>query len=346
MSLGFISTINTPSKIPRNNAILNLENLSNMHSEKSPKIGWSYLKVGFSFGCLIGIFLVGVIYIPRNVLVNFEDYNDSIDVLKAMGLRLTNNIVFTMLVWLLPIVFAIFIPLWILELPLFISSILLGSVSLLSLLSHNERINFINMLENVSEIGYMWYEVLLISICAFIVSPSSFLFVIGGPAVSVCCGPTTTNKPFFIFILLALLSIIFVLPTTAEFINDDGEFYLLGYTTDSIFGTLLSISLILIWVKSYHLVCRDCYQTFKQSEKIYEKIFSIFWVLLGTALVEIWVSSAFALHLAYTSKLKLNREKSIFEFKFWKKMSSCIMKHVSKHYLGSIVVKMLARLTP
>ena len=134
--------------------------------------------------------------------------------------------------------------------------------------------------------------------------------------VCVCNGPTILDVPFkfsaiSLLVFVAIASIIIVLPTVAIFINEENEFFLLGYTTPSIYGSLLSIGLIHVWVRCYHLVCRDCYQVFKNSCRIKSRVIGIVWVLVGTALVEIWVSSAWALHLAFTAYMDLKEEKKI-----------------------------------
>jgi hypothetical protein len=127
-------------------------------------------------------------------------------------------------------------------------------------------------------------------------------------------GEIETRRPWPLFVLIAALSIGFVLPTAHIFINENGEFFLSGYSTESIAGTTLSIGFILIWVRTYHLVCRDAYLTFKQSKNTRIRILAVGWAVVGTALVETWVSSAYALHFAYVSLLQLRLEDTFSKF--------------------------------
>ena len=115
--------------------------------------------------------------------------------------------------------------------------------------------------------------------------------------------------------MISLFSISLVLPTVAIFVNDDDEFFLLGYSTESIYGSFLSLTMILVWVKTYHLVCRDVYQIFVNYTSTYARVFAVTWALVGTGLVLLWVSSAFVLHLAVTYRFQLKKEKSFWDLK-------------------------------
>ncbi len=269
------------------------------------------VSISFSVLLLFIILYLGMEYIPSDVLVNFDNFEDSLTVLNAMWLRIRNHFWLTMGVWLLPIIPAVFLPLWVTELPLAASSMVIGMICVASFISYEERLRFTNMLMTIPELGYMWYEVVVISFCSFIMNPSSFWLLLGGPMVVVCVGPITTKVPSFPFVILAVLSIVIVLPTSARFVDEKGEFFLTGYSTNSLYGSALSIGLVHVWVRTYHIVCRDCYQTFVQKKPY--RILAVLWVLIGTALVELWVSSAFALHLAYTSFTRLKGEKNVIE---------------------------------
>lgn len=269
------------------------------------------VSVFLSLTALIAIFYLGIVFIPKKHLMDFENYGQSIDVLKAMGLHMKNNIGFIILAWIVPILPAVFLPLWVTELPLSIAAIVCGIIMFTSFLSPREREKFVRMLETQPELGYMWHECIVIALSTFIVHPTSFLLLYGGPMVCVCNGPTTTTRPFFIFFMIAIVSIIFILPTVYQFIEND-QFYLTGYSTDSLGGNALSIGLILIWIKCYHLVCRDTFQIFKKYKTRKHRVLAVFWALLGTALVEVWVSSAWVLHLGVSSAMKLQTETSIF----------------------------------
>lgn len=283
-----------------------LQTLIKMHRTNKNAIQ-RIVSVSLSVCVLFIILYTGMEYIPNNVLVNFDHFEESYDVLYAMYLRFRNNIWVTLAAWLLPIVPALFIPLWVTELPLTFSSTVIGIICVASFISFHERSKFINMLITVPESGYMWYEVVVISFCSFFANPSHFWLLLGGPMVVVCAGPMTTTVSSVVFVVLAVLSIVFVLPTCARFVDEEGEFFLTGYSTDSLYGNALSIGLVHVWVRTYHIVCRDCYQTFVQKKSY--RVLAVIWVLLGTALVELWVSSAWALHLAYSAVTRLKAEK-------------------------------------
>ena len=142
--------------------------------------------------------------------------------------------------------------------------------------------------------------------------------------VAVCAGPYATDRNPLLFIIIALTSIVFVLPIVGEFVNESGEFFLLGYNSKSIVANVLSIGMIHVWVRTYHLVCRDCYNTFRKTKRILPRTCAIIYVLLNTALVEIWVCSAYALHFAYTSISKVEEEEDIFS-RWVKKMTKKII---------------------
>mgnify|MGYP001308620821 CR=1 FL=1 len=276
-----------------------------------------YLPIFLSLLSLCAIVGTGITFLPSEYIFVFDNYQGrTINVLNAMKLRFQNEILITLVAWLLPIPLAIFIPLWVLEFMLSVSAAVLGVLGISSFFIYEERLNFINMLETVPELGYMWYETVVISLSTFIMFPTKFWLLLGGPMVCVCVGPNYIKEKNFrfsyIFVFISLLSIIFVLPTADRFINENGEFFLIGYSTNSLYGNVLGVGMIHVWVKSYHLVCRDCYQTFVKYSSKYYRILAILWVIIGTALVELWVSSAYALHFAYIILLDLQEENS-----FW-----------------------------
>lgn len=330
MSLGFISLKSTKSlhsfnTVTRETSLKGLSVLKDASIEEqtegqSQKIlgkkGWYAIQVLLSIAAVVTTFAIGLLYIPSDVLFVFDGYFEtSVNVLQSMKLRLEQNIAITLFAWLAPIIPSLFIPLWFTGLPLSVISIALGIIMTPSLLSPEERGRFTSMLETEPHLGYMWYETVLILSCAILLQPSKFWLFWLGPLVSICNGMTTSQLNPFIFIFLAFLSIFLVLPTADRFINDDGEFFLLGYSTNSIYGTLLSIGFVCIWVKTYHLVCRGCLQSWKASSSVMNRIITIIWLLVGTALVELWVSSAFALHLAFTSYMRLTEEVTFWELK-------------------------------
>lgn len=264
---------------------------------------------------LFVIVLVGLVYIPHDVLFAFEKYEDAAIVLRAMSSRIQNNTLFTLAVWLFPIPLAVALPLRITEVVLVPFALVTGAVMFLSLFLMEERIRFVHMLQTFPEAGYMWYEVVVISASCFVAAPTNFVVLWGGPMACVCAGPSTTRKNPRIFSTIALLSVVFILPTMKRFVNEENELFLLGYTTKSVAGRLLSVGMILVWTRCYHLVCRGAYAAYtRPTAGTRIKVLCLVWILFGTALVEVWVSAAWAMHLAFSSVVGLSPESSF----FWK----------------------------
>ena len=267
------------------------------------------LKIFGSSFTIFAVLLLGIYVIPQDFVYE-ENFKLAGDVLHAIGNQLVSHPLFTLSVWLLPIFPSLFLPLYVTKLPLSILSVIFGIICLSSLLFDDERRRLVHMLKAVPESGYMWHETLFILVVSFIVEPFSFYNILLGPVVCVTLGRLATSVKWYIFFILSLISMILILPVSHQFIQND-KFYLSGYTSDSIYGTILSIAFIGIWIRTYHIVCRDCYQTFVQSKqytvtKMYVfRGFAIIWLLIGSALVEIWVSSAYILHFAYVSYLNI-----------------------------------------
>lgn len=289
----------------------------------------SFAAVGTQMGLGIG-------FIPTNVLINFDNYGrDSLFLLEAMWKYLQSNTAVAVVAWLMPILPATYLPLRFTTLPLGISSLVVTVIIIGSFFSPTESSQFIEMLKTVPELGYMWYETITITLVMLIVNPFSPLLLWAGPSVCACLGEIQTKRNSIIFLIIAILGIVFVLPTVYIFINQNGEFFLLGYKTNSIAGKMLSTSFIFIWVRTYHLVCRDTYQTFQQYTNVWKRTVAVLWALLGTALVEVWVSAAFTLHFAYVSfmnlQLERNFEEDLKSFKptletYYRKVISCFRK--------------------
>ena len=349
MSLGFLSppqkiTLKLEKKNKIDNTIQQQEQKKEQQQQEEESSGISILPLKkcnkilflfnsiFSFTTIILIFVFGLSYIPHENLVNFGNYGASVTVLNAMRNRFLHHTLVTVLGWLLPIIPGIFIPLYVTEVVLSVLSFTFGFIAIASLISLNERIYFVELLMNTPEIGYMWYEIITISISTFITQPNSFILIFLGPAMCVCNGPVIGKYQYSLYISIAILSIIFVLPTVAIFVDADNEFFLLGYSTPSIYGLFLSLSLILVWVKTYHLICRDVYQIFRKYNSKYIRIVGIIWVVLGTGLVLIWVSSAFVLHLAFSFYFKLTPEKSFYELRIIQEMKLKLKNTVRTHH--------------
>ena len=261
-----------------------------------------------ALGTQIGL---GVGFIPTNVLINFDNYGrDSLLLLEAMWKYLQSNTALAFVAWLMPILPAAYLPLRFTTLPLGIASIVVSIIIVGSFLSPTESSRFIQMLKTVPELGYMWYETITITLVMLIVNPLSPLLLWAGPSACACLGEIQTKRNSVVFLIIALLGIVFVLPTVYIFIDQNGEFFLLGYNTNSIAGKMLSTSFIFIWIRTYHLVCRDAYQTFQQYTNAWKRVAAVLWAVTGTALVEIWVSAAFTLHFAYVSFIDLKVEET------------------------------------
>lgn len=270
------------------------------------KMAFLFLLSIAALGTQMGL---GIGFIPTNVLINFDNYGrDSLILLEAMWKYLQSNTALAVVAWLMPILPAFYLPLRFTTIPLGISSLVVTVIILGSFLSPTESSRFIEMLKTVPELGYMWYETITITLVMLIVTPFSPLLIWAGPSVCACLGEIQTQRNSIMFLLIAILGTVLVLPTVYIFINQKGEFFLLGYTTNSIAGKMLSTSFIFIWVRTYHLVCRDTYQTFQQYTDVWKRTVAVIWALLGTALVEVWVSAAFTSHFAYVSFMKLKLE--------------------------------------
>lgn len=258
---------------------------------------------------------LGVTHIPSDVLINFANYGRDVKILLvAMSEYFRSNAAFALLAWLLPIVPAGLLPLKFTTVPLGFAALVASTVMLGSFLSPLECTRFVEMLRTVPELGYMWYETLTISVVATIVNPTAFVVLWCGPVATVCLGQNDTMRPWSLFAVVAALSIALVLPTVHIFVDEDGEFFLRGYSTESLAGSILSVGFIFIWIRTYHLVCRDSYLTWRRAEHTRQRVAAVIWALLGTALVETWVSSAYALHFAYVSLMQIEPEAGFVEW--------------------------------
>ena len=271
-----------------------------------------YLNTLFSLVIIIGTFSLGILLLPAEVIINFKNSSASFKVLQAIIQRIKQNLSFTLITWLLPIIPATFLPLYATEFILSISAVIFSIIGILSILFHEQYNLFVGLWSDTPEMGYMWYEMLTIYICTFLTRYDCFIYVFLGPGVCVCSGPTIGNKNFLLYVTIAIVSVIFVLPTVEIFIIND-EFFLEGFDTESVYGTFLTLSMILVWIKTYHLICRDIYQIFIKFNSLRYKFLGITYGIIGTAFVLLWVSGAFALHLAISSALSLPKEKSFFE---------------------------------
>jgi hypothetical protein len=241
-----------------------------------------------------------------------------------MANRIRNHTLFTLSTWLLPIIPSIFIPLYVTDALLYFGTIGIGVVSIASLFHPSQFQYTIEMFKFEPAMGYMWYETIVIFLGTFYTQPSSFWILLLGPGACACHTYKFAQKYIFPYIFIAFVSLALVLPTVASFVNEDNEFFLIGYSTQSIYGTLLSVSFICIWVKVYHLVCRDSYFLIKHLNM---KVLGTLWALFGTALVLTWVSSAWVLHLSVVLYFQIPKEKTLCQLKCFKRWKQ----HFSSH---------------
>jgi hypothetical protein len=266
------------------------------------------LYISLSLFFILFILFLGFYFIPLNLLYNFNNYEGIIDLFRAMGNWISNNFLFIFITWLLPIPFGVFIPLKYTELLLQLASIVFSIIMYGSFLIPGQGDRFINYLRTTPEASYMWYDYLTIVLGTFITQPSYFWLILFGPIVCITFGNYSPKKNWGLYVLLSALSIFFIVQISNVFINDQDEFFILGYYSDSIFATSLQSGMIVVWIRCFHIVCRDCYNTFTKYKRVDYRILSIVWLFVGTSLVEIWVSTAWTFHLAYSSFMKLEKE--------------------------------------
>lgn len=269
--------------------------------------------VSLSLGVLGFVFFLGLYYLPPNLLYNFYNSEGIVNLFSAMGKWIQNNLLFVFLTWLLPIPFAVFLPLKFTDPFLKIGAIVFTVLMFSSFLMENQPQEFINFLKNTPEASYMWYDYITIILGSFITQPTSFLLLFLGPPVCVTFGNYTPQNMLWLYIILSFISIIFIIQISNVFINENQEFFILGYSSTSTYANLLQSSMILVWIRCFHIVCRDCYNTFKKYNSIYYRSIAIVWLFVGTILVEIWVSTAWTFHLAYSAFMKLEQE-PLFDF--------------------------------
>lgn len=273
------------------------------------------------------VLFLGLYFIPLDLLYKFDNYEGTMSLFRAISKWIYNNVLFILLTWLLPIPFGVFIPLRYTEILLKLASVVFTSIMYVSFLIPAQGEKFLNFLKNTPEASYMWYDYLTIILGTFIAQPSSFILILFGPIVCVTFGEYAPRSNWVFYVLLSFVSIFFIIQISNVFINDKGEFFLLGYSTDSIYAMTLQSGMIVVWIRCFHLVCRDCYNTFSKYQRLDYRTISLVWLLVGTILVEIWVSTAWTLHLAYSAFFKLEKENTC------SKIVSEAIKNKAKKYL-------------
>lgn len=270
---------------------------------------------GFLFALSIGALALlaasGVALIPSKYIFYVSHYwDDSRTVLASIGNRLSTAPLFTLAAWLGPLLVAPFIPLAILGPLLAILSYVVGIIMWASLMWASERARLLRDLENVPDLGYMWHDTILIALCFVFVQTDLPYLMLLGPGAMVCGSRTVTCTRPWIFLVLALVSIVIVLPSAIRFVDDDGSMFIAGYASESLFAQMISYSMIFAFVKAYHLVSRGAYQVyFREGDGVVmRRAIVLVWVLMGTALVELWGSAGWAFYLAFASSWKICEE--------------------------------------
>lgn len=254
------------------------------------------------------MFVVGVVYIPTEHLIDVKNVDKTIVVLNSVFVRLSVAPVFTLAAWLGPLLIGTKLPLRYLS-PLFsLVSIVVGCILLLSLCAHRHRVLFVHMLRTMPHSGYMWHDSMLIALSSFLIQPASFWLIMLGPGAVTCAGRTATNRPPLIFIFVACVSLFIVVPTAYQFVDETNGMFIATFPSENITGKLLSYSMVIAFTKTYHLICRSVHHGFLQYKSFRTRIILILWLLLGTALVQLWGSAAWTLHLAFVSFMNIRSE--------------------------------------
>ena len=100
----------------------------------------------------------------------------------------------------------------------------------------------------------------------------------------------------------AAASAALILPTLDVFVDEADGFFLEGYTTPSVVSTTWSIALMVCWVRTYHLVCRAATATLRDAP-----VQAVLFAVIGTALVVVYVSAAYAAFVAFALSRGMRR---------------------------------------
>ena len=290
-----------PRSKPRDDVELATEAASRESDDDAPAAAWwlAALASLVIFGTYVGL---GIGLIPTEFLFNFDEYHQAGAVLASVGIRIARAPAFTLLAWLAPLPVAMLLPLDVLTDVFRALSIVIGIVMVGSLISSAERARTYAMLQELPSLGYMWHDTVLILACALYAQPERPSLIFLGPGAVVCGGAPVTRRPAIGFVAAGLIGLLVVLPTAYRFVDTDtGSMFIAGYTTDSVFGTMLAYSVVLAFTRTYHLVARSGYRVLRASKTCSKRGLTCVWLLFGTAFTELWVSSAYAFYLAYTS---------------------------------------------
>lgn len=263
-------------------------------------MGWVKVKEinkVISINVIFLMLIIGIGFVRSDVLLMTDDYGKYFQiVLNSIIVNAGNQPWFTFGTWLAPLLIGPFVPLRVLDLLLKFSSICASVTVFAFLFVPGELENMMFMIRHEAGMGYMWHDTFLIMLVTFINSPDDWASIMSGPWSCVTISSPVSRRHPLWFVLPGLCSLFIIAPTMHVFINPEGGLFLGLFETESFIGDFYQKAFFICWIRCYHLICRDCYHTWNKS-----KFISIFWLLFGSACVLIYVSSAFAFHLAYTS---------------------------------------------
>lgn len=255
---------------------------------------------------LVSIFVVGVAFIPTKRLIDFTSFGESLTVLNAVIVRFAQEPVFTFGAWIGPLLLAPFIPNRYLSPAFAVMSTCIGILMLLMLCNSEQRRLFLEMLTTLPHSGYMWHDVFVIALSSLIVQPTAFWLILLGPGAVTCVGAPTTSASPMLLILIAFTSLITIIPTAVYFVDDSGSMFIPDFPADNIAGQMLNYSMVFAFVKTYHLISRSAYIALRRYTSLGTRFMIVIWMFTGTALVELWGCSAWILHLAFVSFMRID----------------------------------------
>ena len=247
----------------------------------------------------LGMLALALALVPLERLADFRDYGPRAGaVLANMGRRVLVAPALTFATWLAPIPVAMALPLAATEWPAKLAAFALFYVAAVGFVAvPGEAARFADNLRAEPAMGYMAHDTVLILAAAAFADPAARA-ALGGPAVAIAFGKVDgfrrAPRRALALLACAAASAVLVLPTLDVFVDEDDGFFLEGYSTPSLVSTAWSVALMVCWVRTYHLVCRAATATLREAP-----VSSALFAVVGTALVVVYVSAAYAAVVAY-----------------------------------------------
>ena len=252
-----------------------------------------FVNNGYIGSTITVLFLVtGSSFVNKNFLNNF---NTNVDVVTESIIKDSVNIN-TLLLWLLPMPLALYLPISYTEYLLKMLSLIVSILLLVTLLIPTELEKYLSFLSTQPISGYLWNDILILVTIFYIVQPYDDAIIMCFHLICTCYGKTTTTVNPFYFMTIAVLGVFIITPALTKH-----ESNILTYETESFIAKIIIWSMYICWSRCYHLICRSILKTFKTN-----KIISLLWLFSGTLLVFVYGSSAFSLHFAYCSWFQLS----------------------------------------